>query len=63
MIEQAIQYRDTYEKRGDEWLFVKRNHVLWYGVETASATTDSDARSMRCGLRLYFVTIGMLLKM
>jgi ketosteroid isomerase-like protein len=34
-IEQAIQYRDRYERRDDEWLFVRRVHVLWYGVETA----------------------------
>ena len=34
-IEQAIQYRDHYEKRDGQWLFVKRKHVLWYGVETA----------------------------
>lgn len=34
-IEQAIQYRDRYEKRDGRWLFVRRKHVLWYGVETA----------------------------
>jgi len=34
-IEQAIQYRDLYERRDGEWLFVRRNHVLWYGVETS----------------------------
>ncbi|MGH0028437.1 MAG: nuclear transport factor 2 family protein [Myxococcota bacterium] len=34
-IEQAIQYRDTYERRDGEWLFVRRRHLLWYGVETA----------------------------
>jgi ketosteroid isomerase-like protein len=34
-IEQAIQYRDRYERRGEEWLFVRRDHLLWYGVETA----------------------------
>lgn len=34
-IEQAIQYRDRYEKREGRWLFVRRKHVLWYGVETA----------------------------
>ena len=34
-IEQAIQYRDRYQKRDGRWLFVKRTHVLWYGVETA----------------------------
>jgi hypothetical protein len=34
-IEQAIQYRDTYEKRDGAWLFVRRDHLLWYGVETA----------------------------
>ncbi len=35
MVEQAIQYRDTYERRDGEWLFVRHIHVLWYGVETA----------------------------
>ena len=34
-IEQAIQYRDQYEKRDGRWLFVRRKHVLWYGVEAA----------------------------
>lgn len=34
-IEQAIQYRDTYERRDATWLFVRRQHLLWYGVETA----------------------------
>ena len=34
-IEQAIQYRDRYERRDGEWLFVRRHHLLWYGVETA----------------------------
>jgi len=39
-IEQAIQYRDRYERRGDEWLFVRRSHLLWYGVETAERPLD-----------------------
>lgn len=39
-IEQAIQYRDRYERRDGEWLFVKRQHVLWYGVETAERPLD-----------------------
>ena len=34
-IEQAILYRDTYERRDGRWLFVRRIHELWYGVETA----------------------------
>ena len=34
-IEQAIQYRDDYQKHDGRWLFVKRKHVLWYGVESA----------------------------
>jgi ketosteroid isomerase-like protein len=34
-IEQAIHYRDTYERREGAWLFVRRVHRLWYGVETA----------------------------
>ena len=32
-IVQAIQYQDTYERRGGRWLFVRRKHLLWYGVE------------------------------
>lgn len=34
-IEQAILYRDTYERRDGRWLFTRRIHELWYGVETA----------------------------
>lgn len=33
-IEQAIQYRDSYELRDGSWLFARRDHLLWYGVET-----------------------------
>ncbi len=32
-IHQAIQYRDTYERRDGRWLFVRRRHLLWYGSE------------------------------
>jgi hypothetical protein len=39
-IEQAIQYRDRYERRDGRWLFVARKHVLWYGVETAERPLD-----------------------
>jgi hypothetical protein len=31
-IHQAIQYRDEYARRGGRWLFVRRVHLLWYGV-------------------------------
>jgi hypothetical protein len=34
-IEQAIHYGDTYERRDGAWLFVRRKHRLWYGVEAA----------------------------
>jgi len=39
-IEQAIQYRDTYERHAGDWLFVRRVHVLWYGVEAAERPLD-----------------------
>jgi uncharacterized protein (TIGR02246 family) len=29
-IVQAIQYRDTYERRDGTWLFVRRRHLLWH---------------------------------
>jgi len=32
-IVQAIQYRDTYERRAGDWYFVRRRHLLWYGAE------------------------------
>ncbi|MEI8000810.1 MAG: nuclear transport factor 2 family protein [Actinomycetes bacterium] len=32
-IVQAIQYRDTYERRDRHWYFVRRHHLLWYGRE------------------------------
>lgn len=30
---QAIQYRDTYERRDGAWYFVRRKHLLWFGAE------------------------------
>ncbi|MEJ2204937.1 MAG: nuclear transport factor 2 family protein [Gemmatimonadota bacterium] len=31
-VRQAIQYHDDYERRSETWLFVRRKHLLWYGV-------------------------------
>lgn len=41
-IEQAILYRDRYEQRDGRWLFVRRIHELWYGVETAERPLDQE---------------------
>jgi hypothetical protein len=30
---QAIQYHDSYERRGSDWLFVRRRHLLFYGAD------------------------------
>lgn len=30
---QAIQYRDTYERRDGRWYFARRDHLLWYGAD------------------------------
>jgi hypothetical protein len=32
-INQAIQYRDTYERRDGRWYFVRRKHLMWYGAQ------------------------------
>ena len=32
-IQQAIVYRDRYEKREGRWLFVRRKHLLFYGAD------------------------------
>ncbi len=34
---QAIQYRDTYERRAAEWYFVRRRHLLWYGRDVGTS--------------------------
>jgi ketosteroid isomerase-like protein len=34
---QAIQYRDTYERRAGAWYFVRRRHLLWYGAEVGES--------------------------
>jgi hypothetical protein len=36
-IVQAIQYRDTYERRRGHWYFVRRDHLLWYGREIGTS--------------------------
>ena len=45
-IEQAIHYRDSYERRDGVWLFVRRVHRLWYGVETAERPLAAGAREL-----------------
>jgi ketosteroid isomerase-like protein len=32
-IRQAIRYDDVYARRDGRWLFVRRRHLLWYGIE------------------------------
>jgi ketosteroid isomerase-like protein len=36
-IVQAIQYRDTYARRGGHWYFVRRRHLLWYGRDVGTS--------------------------
>jgi ketosteroid isomerase-like protein len=36
-IVQAIQYRDSYERRDDHWYFVRRHHLLWHGREVGTS--------------------------
>jgi ketosteroid isomerase-like protein len=41
-ISQAIQYRDTYERRDARWYFVRRRHLLWYGTERGENPLELD---------------------
>jgi ketosteroid isomerase-like protein len=41
-IEQAIHYRDTYEHRDGVWLFVRRVHRLWYGIDTGDRPLNQE---------------------
>ena len=43
-VQQAIQYRDVYEEREGRWYFVRRRHLLWYGIENGP---DSPANPLR----------------
>jgi hypothetical protein len=36
-IVQAIQYQDTYERRGAHWYFARRKHLLWYGRDIGTS--------------------------
>ncbi|GMU78658.1 MAG: polyketide cyclase [Acidimicrobiia bacterium] len=39
---QAIQYRDTYERRDGHWYFVRRRHLLWYGRDVGTNPLGLD---------------------
>jgi uncharacterized protein (TIGR02246 family) len=41
-IHQAIVYRDTYERRDGRWLFVRRVHELFHGVEAWRNPRDQE---------------------
>ena len=36
-IVQAIQYRDTYERRDGNWYFTRRRHLLWHAREVGTS--------------------------
>jgi ketosteroid isomerase-like protein len=42
-IHQAIRYDDTYERRDGEWLFVRRRHLLFYGLAVANPLQQEPA--------------------
>ena len=41
-IVQAIQYRDTYERRDGQWCFVRRVHELFHGVAAPVNPLDQE---------------------
>lgn len=41
-IHQAILYRDTYERRGGQWYFVRRVHELFHGVAAPTNPLHQD---------------------
>lgn len=41
-IHQSILYRDTYERRGEDWYFVRRVHELFHGVAAPSDPLDQE---------------------
>lgn len=41
-IHQSILYRDTYERRDDQWCFVRRVHELFHGVAAPVNPLDQE---------------------
>jgi len=41
-VHQSILYRDTYERRGQDWYFVRRIHELWYGLAADTNPLDQE---------------------
>jgi len=41
-IHQMILYRDSYERRGGEWYFVRRIHELWFGQQAERNPLDQS---------------------
>ena len=39
-VEQGIQYQDVYERYEGHWRFLKRTHLLWYGIELPERPLD-----------------------
>jgi hypothetical protein len=42
-VEQLIKYEDTYERVDGRWLFLRRRHRLWFGVDVAPSPLDQRA--------------------
>ena len=42
-IEQSIIYKDNYERHDDKWLFLNRDHLLFWGVEKPNPMEQDDA--------------------
>jgi hypothetical protein len=41
--EQALVYQDVYERHDGQWLFAKRDHLLWWGREQHNPLTQEPA--------------------
>jgi SnoaL-like domain len=48
-IEQAILYQDSYERCDGVWLFAKRRHLLWYGIELPERPFDQPKTQWPAG--------------
>jgi hypothetical protein len=41
-VEQLIKYEDSYERVADRWLFLRRRHRLWFGVDVDASPLDQS---------------------
>ena len=49
-VEQSVMYEDDYVRRGNDWLFAKRRHRLWFGATRATDPLRQESARWPAGI-------------